>query len=251
MPTPFSHLAQAKRLLPRLPAAAQGLIQAHLPAYYLGSVAADAKIPGQDRASTHFYRYDTAMPDHPWRVMLAQHPPLAQPSDVAWRVFVAAYVAHLATDAHWSRYMLGPHFARATWGKSASWRFYVLHYLLISMDERDEALLGEADAAALRACAQVAELPFIPPAVLEEWRDFIAEQISGHSLTVPILAERVGVPAPQMRALLDDPAQMQAMLWDHVSPDVLADVEAGMDDHAQEQLLLYLEESASPKDARG
>jgi hypothetical protein len=245
MPTPFSHLAQAKRLLPRLPDDAQALIRAHLPAFYLGSVAADAKIEGQERATTHFYRYDAPMPDHPWRVMLERNPRLAQPADPAWRVFTAAYVAHLATDAHWSRAMLGPHFARAQWGKSASWRFYVLHYLLIVMDERDEALLDEADAATLAQCMALDGLPFMPGAVLSEWRDFIAEQIRGYSLTVPILAERVGVPAPQMRALLDDPAQMQAMLWDHVSPATLADVEQGMDAHACEQMLRYLDESAS------
>lgn len=37
MPTPFSHLVQAKRLLPRLPDDAQGLIRAHLPAFYLAA----------------------------------------------------------------------------------------------------------------------------------------------------------------------------------------------------------------------
>lgn len=184
------------------------------------------------------------MPDHPWRVMLERNPSLAQPTDPAWRVFTAGYVAHLATDAYWSRAMLGPYFARGTWGKSASWRFYVLHYLLIIMDERDEALLNDSDADSLAHCATVDGLPFMPSSVLLEWRDFIAEQIRGYSLTVPILAERVGVPAPHMRALLDDPAQMQAMLWDHVPPRVLAEVEEGMDAHALEQLLCYLDESA-------
>ena len=247
MPTPFTHLAMAKQLQPhlleRLPSA-HALIMEYLPAFYLGSIAADAKIEGQGRDATHFYEYTRPMQDEPWRVMLAAHPDLRQPTTPAWRVFIAGYVAHLAADAYWSRYMLAPHFAKATWGESGAWRFYVLHFLLTAMDERDQAQLDALDPDILSACDAQDWLPFMPHRVLLDWRDFIAEQLRGVSQTVPIFASRIGISAQQMRTTLDSPTQMQSMLWTHISPQTLAEIEAGMFDHALVQLGLYWQASA-------
>ena len=144
MPTPYSHLWIAHRLLAdeALSSEVQSAIAADVPAYLLGSIVADARIyPGADRELTHFYRYDKPMPDHPWQEMLRQNPTLAQPQTDSHRAFIAGYVAHLAADEYWTRQMVGPHFAEGAWGNDIRWRFYVLHLLLTSMDERDEARL--------------------------------------------------------------------------------------------------------------
>jgi hypothetical protein len=246
MPTPFTHLAMANQLRLNLPAfspTASALIEAYLPAFYLGSVAADAKIAGQGRDATHFYEYTRPMQDEPWRVMLSQYPSLARPQSNEWRAFVAGYAAHLAADAHWSRAMLAPHFAKASWGESGAWRFYVLHFLLTAMDERDHAQLTGTESALLSACAAQDWLPFMPHPVLLDWRDFIAEQLTDVSQTVPIFASRIGISVEEMRAVLDSPSEMQSLLWDNVTPATLADIEQEMFRHALEQLLCYIAES--------
>ncbi len=244
MPTPFSHLAIAQRLLKDLPPTTTEALVAQRPAYVLGSVAADARpdVP-EPRKTTHFYAYDEPMLDHPWRTMLQQHPQLRSPSDPALRAFVAGYVAHLATDEVWTVNMLGPHFANSEWGESRQSRFFVLHILLSHMDERDLANLEPWGAADIRHVQPNNWLPFLPDDVLIGWRDLIHEQIrpGGHSQTLEIFAERVDRPVSEFRDMLDDPAQMQRNLWNHIPRYTLAEIETAMYAHAKEALLAYME----------
>ncbi len=247
MPTPFTHLAIANRVLTdaALLPSTQHLLQAQLPAFLLGSVAADARIsPTSQREDTHFYHYTRPMTDHPWRVMLAQYPSLAAPRDDAQRAFVAGYVLHLAADEHWSRYMLEPHFARGTWGGNVQARFFVLHLLLIAMDERDLAALDRQQAHTLAACQPRDWLPFMSDSVLCEWNAFIAQQLLGESETLRIFGERIQRTPAQLRAMLDDAAHMHNVLWQHITPAMLAALEADMYAFSREQLETYLAEAA-------
>jgi hypothetical protein len=241
MPTPFTHLAYASRLLESadrhwlLPNTTE-----ELPAFLLGSVAADARVPALDsRAATHFYTYTEPMHDHPWRVMLARNPDLAHPDDPALAAFVSGYVFHLAMDEYWSREMLGPHFANGTWGSSRAERFYVLHLLLIAMDERDEQRLDPALAAELSRCQPNHWLGFMSDDILRDWRDFIARQITGQSETLRIFGERIGRSPSELRQTLDSPEQMQRLLYQHLTPSFLADFEQHMYDFACEQLAVF------------
>ncbi|MCU0512569.1 MAG: zinc dependent phospholipase C family protein [Anaerolineae bacterium] len=243
MPTPFTHLEIAVRLLhdPALNAPAHRLIDGEYAAFLLGSICADARpSPRADREVTHFYRYDRPMVEHPWRVMLAQHPALARPATPAAQAFIAGYVAHLATDEYWSRYMLAPHFAGGTWGHSLQWRFFVLHLLLIFMDERDLKTLTAALAHTLQQAAPQHWLPFMSDAVLCDWRDLIAQQITGDSLTLEIFGGRIFTPPAQLRQMLDSPEVMHEHLWAHITPALLHTVEADMYAFSREQLLCYL-----------
>src|SRR5271170_1852458 len=77
MPTPFTHLYYAQRLLsdPAVPAEQRALLNSYRSAYLLGSVVADAHgLAGMKREDTHFYAFDRPMEDHPWRVMMTQYP---------------------------------------------------------------------------------------------------------------------------------------------------------------------------------
>ena len=161
MPTPFSHLVMLERLRQdeTLPHPIQRLLTSNAPAYTLGSIAPDARVPAPDsRYATHFYTYSKPMEEAPWRAMLKAHPQLIAPTDDEQRAFVAGYVAHLAMDEVWSREMLGPQFALADWGKDLQYRFFILQDLLVFMDERDEkqisptllALLQQAQAGAIK-----------------------------------------------------------------------------------------------------
>lgn len=247
MPTPFTHLRIASQLLTdeAIPQVTRDLLVACRPAFLLGATVADARVPDKDRETTHFYRYDKPMVAHPWRVMVQQYPSLMQPIDNIQRVFIASYVAHLAADEYWSRYMLKPHFAGGTWGKDMRWRFFVLHLLLIIMDERDEKLLPADQPASMRQCHPQGWLPFLPDDIMVNWRDFIAEQLDHESQTLAIFGERIAHDPAHLRALVDDDVTMQSYLWDHITPDLLADLEKALYDFSRQQMLTYLEETAS------
>jgi hypothetical protein len=246
MPTPFTHLAYAHHWLndPRSPSSETAFAQAYLPDFLLGSVAADARVPAKDsRAATHFYTYTAPMKDHPWRVMLGENPSLACPDDEHLRAFVAGYAFHLAMDEYWSNEMLAPQFAFGTWHPDRTQRFYVLHLLLISMDERDRATLPPSDVTTLPHCHPHHWLPFMSDDILTGWRDFIASQILGESKTLEIFGGRINQTPAQLRPVLDSKEQMHELLYQHLTPSFLADFESRMYDFASEQLSVYLRES--------
>lgn len=243
MPTPFTHLAAAQRLLAddALAPSSRDLLDSQRPAFLLGSVAADAHPPGGKREDTHFYTYDKPITESLWRVMLRRHPSLRPARSPAHRAFLAGYVAHLAMDETWTLHMLGPHFALGEWG-TRGFRFLMLHALLITMDERDLTLLEPWQYPALAAAQPDDWLPFLPDTTLADWRDFIAEQIKpgGESQTLHVFAPRINKTPEALRLILDSPDEMR-LLWQNVTPAILADVEAHMYEHAREQMGLYLE----------
>lgn len=246
MPTPFSHLAIAQRLLndEQLPARHRHALNTEQPAYLLGSVAADARIPAPNsRAATHFYTYTQAHISEVWRTMMRDNPALLRPHSPAQRAFVAGYVAHLGVDEHWSVAMLAPHFAEATWGDDIRHRFFVLHLLLADMDARDRASLPAEIAQTLRQSQPNAWLPFMSDAILDDWRDLIANQLEQGSQTYQILGERVGLTEEGFRALMDDDATMHRLLWQNIAPALVREIEAGMTALARSQLCAYLEET--------
>jgi hypothetical protein len=250
LPTPFTHLAAARRLLhdEQVPAEMRALFDAHLGAFWLGNVAADAQvITSIKREDTHFYSYDRPMEDLPWRVMLSMHPALRDLHDGVARAFLAGYVAHLAMDEVWLVEMLRPHFAEREWAPRPT-RFYMLNILLVYMDERDYTEVNEGQHGISTALGQARSdhwLPFLPDDVLHDWGSLIARQTApgGRSETLDIIAPRVNRTPPELRAFLDSSEQMSRNLWDHVPPDLLALVETAMYDHARTQMLIYLNET--------
>ena len=70
MPTPFMHMALARRLIadPSLPTTIRDLVQSAWGAFLLGSIAPDARISsGLDRANTHFFEYQPVIDPPPGR----------------------------------------------------------------------------------------------------------------------------------------------------------------------------------------
>jgi hypothetical protein len=247
MPTPFTHLQVAQKLLadPVIPVAIRDMLEADRSAFLLGNIVADARTQsGINRSDTHFYRYDVPMADHPWRLMLAQHPALTPPDNTEHKTFIAGYVAHLAMDEVWTLNMLGPHFFEATWGEDRRFRFFMLHTILAYMDERDYDLLDSWQAEALAAAVPLDWLPFLPDAAMLAWRDYIHEQLVGESQTLAIFSQRLDKPVAEFRAELDSPERLQADLWANVPRAVLDAIEDRMYAFAREQMLAYLDETA-------
>jgi hypothetical protein len=243
MPTPFTHLETAQRLLvdEAVPPDLRAALEAERGAFLLGNIAADARTGGGlKREDTHFYQYDRPLTDHPWRVMLDQHPALRPPHSPAQRAFLAGYTAHLSIDEWWSLHMLGPHFALGEWGTRAT-RFFYLHILLIVMDERDLTRLESWQHPVLLTASPVDWTPFLSDAILSEWRDFIGEQIrpGGESQTLAVFGGRINRSPAELRAILDSPATLEADLWPHITRSLLEEIEIGMYAHARAQMIRY------------
>jgi hypothetical protein len=243
MPTPFTHLAQAQRLLtdPLLPVDIRSALQESCPAFLLGNIAADARTNGSlKREDTHFYSYDKGIHQHPWRVMMECFPQLWQADSAEAQAFLAGYVAHLSVDEIWSLHMLGPHFAERKWAPDRQ-RFLMLHVLLIVMDERDWALIEPRQAATLSQAAPQAWVPFMSDTLLSEWRDFISGQLppTGASQTLSVFGQRISYTAAELRTLLDDADLLERDLWAHISREILQGVEAQMYAHARQELVTY------------
>ncbi|MEO8609025.1 MAG: hypothetical protein ABI690_14140 [Chloroflexota bacterium] len=247
MPTPFTHLETAQRLLQddQIPQSIRDALNAECPAFLLGNIAADARTEsGMKREDTHFYSYDKGISEHPWRVMLQTHPSLETTHSLAQRVFLAGYAAHLSMDEWWSLHMLGPHFANREWAPRPQ-RFLMLHIILIYMDERDHSQLQPWQYQTLEAAQPEDWTPFMSDTILRDWRDFIARQIKpgNASETLDVLGSRVNMQPAELRAILDDPEKMQNDLWQHIPQTLLAEIEADMYRHAREQMLIYWAES--------
>ena len=233
MPTPFTHLAAARRLLasPALPQHKQERLQAELPAFLLGNIAADATrlhAPGT-RQDTHFYHYNEPMRGHPWRLMLQQHPALQQPHDEAQRIFLAGYVAHLAMDEIWTQQVMWPLLQLASDPAERRRRALAMTILMTRCDERD---YGRIDAALIEALARARPaswLPFLNDADLVTMRDLILRQLRGSSETLAILSKRWGLTPQDFRATLDEPQALEREVWVWITREQLAEVEQNMD----------------------
>ena len=249
MPTPFTHLAAAQRLLasPALPQRMKERLQAELPAFLLGNIAADATrlhAPGT-RQDTHFYQYDEPMRGHPWRLMLQQHPALQQPQDEAQRIFLAGYVAHLAMDEIWTQQVMWPLLQLASDPADRRRRALAMTLLMTRCDERD---YGHIDAELIEALARARPaswLPFLSDADLATMRGLIVRQLRGRSETLDILSKRWGLTPQDFRATLDEPQTLQREVWAWISREQLIEVEQTMDAWMLAQVQDWLNEQVA------
>ena len=245
MPTPFTHLEIAQRLLAdeAIPAIERERLNAERNAFLLGSVAADARVSsGLRREDTHFYAYGETIVDPPWRTMMRRFPDLQRTNSAAQRTFVAAYVALLSVDAVWTNEITDPYFAHADW-LTPHQRFIMLHGLLVTMDERDYARLCDWQRDSLLAAEPRDWLPFMTDGDLTAWRDLVGRQLPpGESETLTILGGRINMTPAQLQALIDSTDVMERDLWAYVPKAVESAVEEMMYADARRQMLAYLAE---------
>lgn len=247
MPTPFMHLALARRLMhdPTLPDAVRQALGAAWGPFLLGSIAPDARVSsGMDRAATHFFEYRPVIDPPPATAMLRAYPVLRRSrlgSDTAHLAFVAGYAAHLAMDAIWCTDLLFAHF-NDSWGTPRG-RWYYLHMLLGTLDQRDRQLLPDDYYNALAGAKPSGWLPFIPDPDLGQWRDLVANQLApgAASLTLEIFGARINMRADEIAARMDD-ADYMAELWQNIPLTVIAEIERRMDDGVRRTLADYFED---------
>jgi hypothetical protein len=169
--------------------------------------------------------------------MFAEFPSLAESSALppAQAVFIAAYIAHLLLDLRWFHEILIPFFVEnPLWSDAGRRERFTGHNVLLTyLDRVAMAKLPDSAESILRAAPTAAMTPFAPEPDLARWRDMIADQLQpdGMSRTVEIFADRLAMTPDAFAANLDDPAWMQAQLFDRVPPDAVASVfKRGLDD---------------------
>lgn len=240
MPTPFTHLAAAERLLndPALENEHRERLSRSWGAFLLGSIAPDAhhQDPAVHRADTHFFHYQATIEPPPEQVMLQHYPELAQTDDPQQAAFIAGYLSHLAMDIRWTEDVFIPHF----WRRDHN-RHLAFVALLSIRDQQAYERLPSQQAAQLRDIKPANWLPFLSDEALIMWRDIIAGQLNGEPLTLQVLGRVVHVGYAGLVSLLDAPDRLQKQLWDYYTPAQLAEYEALEYQHMRRVVCTYLQ----------
>ena len=226
MPTPVMHLALAEEILrgDALPPAVRRLLIQQRGPFLLGNTAADVQtVSGQTREETHFYAIPRTTEAPAYETLFAAHPVLANaglltPPQAA---FVVGYIAHLVLDELWLDDVFQRYFLQdwAPWHERA-----FLHNVLRTwMDARDQQRLDGGVVVALRAAEPRDWLPFVIDEHLRAWRDWLVGQLvpGGSVQTAEVFAERMGLPAAQVEAVLRSPQQMEERVFRRISRTAL------------------------------
>lgn len=236
------HMALAQRLShdPDLPENVRRLLAPAWGAFLLGSIAPDARLSsGIERADTHFFRYGPVIDPPAVTAMLKRYGNLRRESitDETRAAFVAGYAAHLAMDETWCVRLLFPYFMLETLPD----RMRLFHMLIGYLDRRDRAQIPADYYPLLRDAAPYEWLPFVEDAALIAWRNRVAAQLApgGESQTMAILSKMIGLKAEELAAAIDSKRQMRTV-WEHISPENVARIEAIMYRVVRETLTAYV-----------
>ena len=190
------------------------LLDATMPAFYLGSVAADFQtIADVPREATHFYSLPPARDTVAHERMLQLHPQLADAASLppAQAVFISAYRAHLLLDQLWYWNVLIPYFAEAkNWHADHRQRFLVHNTLLTYLDKLAFDSLPSDAGRTLAAAQPHRWLPFAGDGDLIRWRDLLVDQLQPGAAvqTITIYAERMRIKPAAFAANLADEGWM-------------------------------------------
>jgi len=221
------HLALANEVLGdrRLPPDAQRLLLQEQGPFLLGNTAPDVQtVSGQSRVETHFYTLPRTADTPAHEALLARYPELGHPDllPASQAAFVAGYIAHLAVDEIWLDCIFLPHFKDGVepWAERA----FQHNVLRTWMDRQDLHRLDSAlTAAVLKQARPHGWLPFVSDRALQDWRDWLVSQLKPgrRAQTAEVFAERMGVSAAEMEAVVDSPQQMAERVFRRVPESIL------------------------------
>lgn len=227
MPTPATHLALGQQMLHSgqqmlhqddLSPAARHLLDRWEGPFLLGHTAPDVKtISGQRREESHFYTIPRTSDYPAYRILFDMHPELARADLLSppRAAFVAGYIAHLLLDELWLDDVFERYFLQ-DWGPLGE-RLFLHNVLRTWVDLRDQARLNGTAAQALQRAEPDDWLPFVDDEHVRRWRDWLVEQLTaGHRMeTARVLADRMGVPAAEVEAVVQSPEQMERRVFQH------------------------------------
>lgn len=217
------HLQMAERIRAdgRLGDEPRRSISDYYPAFYLGSVAPDFQtVCDIPRSETHFYRLPPRADEKAYPALLARHPELARPPDLApdQAVFVSAYLAHLMLDLRWYHEILIPYFVNSEGWASRRERFLVHNTLLTYLDKQAVDSLPDSAGELLRAAEPSQWLPFAEDGCLVHWRDLLVSQLERESplQTIAVYADRLSMSQAEFSANLERVEWMEEHLFSKV-----------------------------------
>lgn len=227
MPTPIQHLALAEDILRGgdLPPTVSALLTVQRGPFLLGHTAPDVQtVSGQAREETHFYALPRTGARSAHEALFAAYPMLARVETLspAQAAFIAGYIAHLLVDELWLDMIFLPYFA----GQEESTRqerAFLHNVLRTWMDRQALQRLDSSVLTALRQAEPGGWLPFVGDEHLRAWRDWLIEQLGpGRKVqTAEVFAQRMGVSAMEMEALLGSPQQMRERVFSLVPQQAL------------------------------
>lgn len=153
----------------------------------------------------------------PWQKIYRDFPSLnpVQMSDPERKSFIVGYACHLQADWYWAKQIFEPFF-----GPTAKWqdfrqRLYLHNVLRIYLDFRALDDLNGEIRLGLGKVLPPSWLPFVEVVYLQEWRDFLAEQLQpGASIrTVSVFADRQGISTEAYYQLISAEDEMQRQIF--------------------------------------
>lgn len=221
MPTPFYHLSVAETLLlePGLAPSLRQFLRAQLPAFLLGHTAPDVQtVSGQARPETHFF--DLPVSPHqepPWDKFLRLYPGLtrAKTNNPGEAAFIAGYLCHLQADWLWIMDLYAPVFGPGqTWAPRQQ-RAFLHNVLRAYLDLQIVPRLDHNFGRELLRAVPVCWLPFVEDFYLQQWRDFLGNQLFPKTSirTVEVFAARQGIPAQNYYRLLTSEERLDSELF--------------------------------------
>lgn len=227
MPTPFYHAHIAELILAdaRLPAETHTLLSAHFGAFAFGKTAPDVQtVAAMPRESTHFFTIPDFGRKLPWERMLKKHRALTERQlPDAQRAFLAGYLCHLQADWVWVHEIFMPYFGPDVRRLNFKENLYYHNVLRASIEMPFFDTEREAFGGLLGAVNPAGWLPFVGDAHLAAWRDYLAGQVraGGEIETVAVFARRARVAPEEMRALIEDAAQMDEHVFSRIPRETL------------------------------
>ena len=184
----------------------------------LGHTAPDVKtVSGHKREESHFYTIPRTSDRPAYLILFDTHPALARADALspARAAFVAGYVAHLLLDELWLDDVFQRYFLQ-DWGPLKE-RLFLHNVLRTWVDLRDQARLNGTAAQTLQQAHPHDWLPFVDDEHLRRWRDWLVAQLdTGHRMeTAKVLADRMGVPAAEVEAIVQSPERMERRVFRH------------------------------------
>lgn len=220
MPTPATHLVLAQQMLRQgdLSTVTRRLLDRQQGPFMLGHTAPDVKtVSGQKREESHFYTIPRSSNRPAYQILFDRHPELARadalsPSRAS---FVAGYVAHLLLDELWLDDVFQRYFLQ-DWGPLGE-RLFLHNVLRTWVDRRDQVRLNGTLAQTLQQAEPDDWLPFVDDRHLRAWRDWLIEQLTSDRgmETAKVFADRMGVPAAEVEAVVQSPGQMGRRVFRH------------------------------------
>jgi hypothetical protein len=197
-------------------------------AFYLGKTAPDVQtISGQSRPETHFYRVPLVELTSPWERMFSRFPNLEQAEQLlpAHAAFIAGYICHLQADLIWIKDLFVPYFLPRITKIRRKYIGHVHNALRTYLDEQILPDLQQGVGVCLQSVRPHDWLPFVQQHHLEQWRDYLAEQLmpGAQSQTIQVFASRLDMTSEEFIELVHSEERMEQEVFSFVPRQVLVE----------------------------